>query len=70
MHLRWQVLHEIPHPLMNGWGGDNVEVIEHEDNLLSLMAHQFIGQGLSRSKSSQIWYTALREVIMEGRRWN
>src|SRR5215469_1878895 len=44
MHLRGQVLHEIPHPLLNGWGGDDVVVVEREDNLLSLMAHQLIGQ--------------------------
>ena len=44
MQLRGQVLQQEGHPALNGVGGDDVVVIQHEGEIACITAHQVIGQ--------------------------
>lgn len=59
------MLHEIRHPAMNGIGSDEVVVIQHESEVLCIMAHEVIGQ---HGQHGLLW-RGLRRVQQLERRY-
>ena len=58
MHLRGQVLQQEGHPPLNGVGGDDVVVIQHERNIACTTVHEIIRQHGQHG----LWRRGLRGV--------